>query len=58
MITKDKAVIGWVVQGGVGNNPISFRFNYDHVPVCTIDIPDSLKERCIKVTERIGLWGI
>lgn len=53
-ITQENAVIGWTL----GKHIVSRRWNYDHFPVCTIELSGKAKENACSVIKSLGLWNI
>ncbi len=57
-LTKENAVIGWVIRGYEGRSISRIRFNYDYVPVCTVRYNPAKKSEYGQVDKPLGLWGI
>ena len=53
-LTRDNAVIGWTL----GKNVVSRRWNYEHFPVCTVELSPKAMAMAHSVNKALGLWGI
>ncbi|WP_199755370.1 hypothetical protein [Chroococcidiopsis cubana] len=53
-LTRDNAVIGWTL----GKYIVSRRWNYEHFPVCTVELSPSSMKMAHPVRKPLGLWGI